>query len=218
MLERGVEVDVVRHLERQAEAGISLGDARPVVGARGGDCVLPGRAARREQLVQRRPREDVAQAREVDDLVAVPPEEASARLRSSQDPQLLELLERLEERARPDRVEKRAADVGEPGRRRLLVAPAERALVQRECGRLLAQRLLLVAEDRGRKDVEEAMLAGSGRVSVVKAGRRLEDEPARAAAADELRDSSAVGTHSPPQRIFARSPRAATSSSGTLSR
>ena len=149
MLERGVEVDVVRHLEGQAEVRFSLGDARPVVGARGGDRVLPGRSARREQLVQRRPREDVAEAREVDDLVAVAPEEAvRPGSEASQDPQLLELLHRLEERARADRVEERRAYVGEPGGRRLLVAPAERRGVERERRRPLAQRLLLVAEDR----------------------------------------------------------------------
>ena len=41
VLERRVEVDVVRDVERQTKASVSLGDARPVVGAGGGDRLLP---------------------------------------------------------------------------------------------------------------------------------------------------------------------------------
>src|SRR5690348_2833456 len=112
----------------------------------------------------------------------------SGRRRSSQDPQLLELLDGLEERARPDRVEQRAADVGKPGGRRLAVAPAEGDGVERERRRPLAQRLLLVAEDRRCEDVEVAVLAALRRIRVVEARRGLEDEPARAAAANEVRE------------------------------
>src|SRR5205814_9779587 len=66
----------------------------------------------------------------------------SGRPRSSQHSQLPELLDGLEERARPDRVEERGARVGETCRQRLLVAPAEGLGAERERGRSLAQSLL----------------------------------------------------------------------------
>ena len=83
-------------------------------------------------------------------------------------------------------MEERGAYVDETGRRRLLGAPPERGGVECEGARPLAQRVLLVAEHRRREEVEEAVLAGLRRVCVVEPGRRLEDEPARAAAADEV--------------------------------
>ena len=49
------------------------------------------------------------------------------------------------------------------------------------------QHLLLVAEDAGGKQVQEAMLA-AGRQRVMQTRRRLEPQPLVAAAADELRD------------------------------
>src|SRR5262249_38065434 len=82
----------------------------------------------------------------------------SGRRRSSQDSPPLELLHGLEERAGADRVEERRPDIGEPRGWRLPVAPAERGPVEREGGRPLAQRLLLVAEDRSREEIEEAVL------------------------------------------------------------
>jgi len=83
-------------------------------------------------------------------------------------------------------VEERRARVGETRGQRLLVAPAKGLGVERERGRSLAQSLLLVAEDRRREEVEEPVLAGVRGVRAVKAGRRLEDEPARTAAPDEV--------------------------------
>src|SRR4051795_6502378 len=67
-----------------------------------------------------------------------------------------------------------------------MIAPAEGLGVERERGRSLAQSLLLVAEDRRREEVEEPVLAGLRAVRMVKTGRRLEDEPARTAAPDEV--------------------------------
>src|SRR5690349_6983809 len=76
VLERGVEVDVVRNLERESQAGVLRRDTRPVVRTRGGDRLPPRPRSRGEQLVQRRPCEDVADARQVDGLAAVPPEQS----------------------------------------------------------------------------------------------------------------------------------------------
>src|SRR5262245_46483706 len=67
-----------------------------------------------------------------------------------------------------------------------MVAPPKRRGVERECGRLLAQRLLLVAEDRGREEVEETVLSRIGRVRVMEAGRRLEDDTQLPALSQEL--------------------------------
>src|SRR6185437_17132229 len=66
------------------------------------------------------------------------------------------------------------------------VAPPEGVGVQRKRRGALAQRLLLVAEDRRREEIEEPVLAPGGRVRVVQPCRRLEDDAAVAAAADEL--------------------------------
>ena len=73
VLARGVEVDVVRDLERQPQARRGHRRPRPVVRARRGDRVLPGLPAGGEQRVQRRLRELVAQTGEVDRLVTFPP-------------------------------------------------------------------------------------------------------------------------------------------------
>src|SRR5712691_3671501 len=66
--------------------------------------------------------------------------------------------------------------------------PTERVLVELERPRPRTQRVLLVAEDGSCEQVEEAMLAGGCRIRVMQPCRRLEDEPALAAAADERRE------------------------------
>ena len=134
--------------------------------------------------------EDVAEPGEVDRLVAVPPEQPvrsgaeAHRIPSSSSSSTgsknEQRADRVEERARARR---RAASAAPPGR-----ASGTTSASSAKRRRALAQRLLLVAEDRSREDVEEAVLAGCGRIRVVQAGGRLEDEPALAAAADELRE------------------------------
>src|SRR5207302_3207271 len=104
----------------------------------------------------------------------------------SNEPQLLELADRFEERATADRVEERVADVGDLRGSRGAVAPAERPGIELERARPFAERVLLVAEHCGGEDVQEAVLA-CRRVRVVQSGSRLEDEAALTAAADELR-------------------------------
>jgi hypothetical protein len=79
-------------------------------------------------------REDVAEPGEIDRLVAVPPQQALLpRAEPGQrNPELLELADRLEERAAADRVEQRVADVGDLRGSRDTVAPAERLCVELE--------------------------------------------------------------------------------------
>ena len=192
MLERGVEVDVVRDLERQTERRPRRADARAVVRARGRDRLAPTpRGPCGQQRVQRRLREDVAEAREVDRLVAVPPERArSARARRSRHRipscsssstgsknEQLPIEWSSEPRTSRELAGARAArsrqrnDVGVERER---PAAARAAPPPRRRRRAAASRL--------RKPCSPAL----GRIRVVQPRRRLEDEPARAAAADEV--------------------------------
>src|SRR5690348_15618066 len=83
-------------------------------------------------------------------------------------------------------MEERGAHVDELRRQRLRIAPAERRGVERERWRPLAQGLLLVSEDGGREEIEEAVLTRLGWVRVVEARGGLEDDSASSAAADEI--------------------------------
>src|SRR6185437_7627847 len=110
------------------------------------------------------------------------------RTLSSQDPQQLELRHGLEERAGADRVEQRGPRRRAGIRTGLATVPAERVLVELECAGLRAQRLLLVAEDDGGKEIEKAVLAGRRRICVVQSRRRLEQAPMFSAAPHERGD------------------------------
>ena len=78
MLERRVEVDVVRDVEREVHRHRVERRARAVVRAGSGERFVPRGAAERHQRIERRLRVDVAEAGEVDDLVAVPPADSAA--------------------------------------------------------------------------------------------------------------------------------------------
>src|SRR5262249_23458534 len=87
------------------------------------------------------------------------PRRRRTRRRSSgQHPERAQLPDRLEEGAAADRVEKQTPRVGERLRSGLAPVPAKRALVELEGAGRGAERLLLVAEDGGREEVEEAVL------------------------------------------------------------
>ncbi len=83
MLERGVEVDVVRDLEREV-LGNALARDQLLARVNELDCtrdhVLPGRTPEREELVQRLRLERRAEPGQIEDAVADP--EADARRRS----------------------------------------------------------------------------------------------------------------------------------------
>jgi len=96
-------------------------------------------------------------------------------------------------------MEERGADVDELRGQRLLVAPAERGCVEREGRSPFEQRLVLVPEDSGRDDVEEAMLARFGRVRVVEARGRLLEKITRRIDTGELKP--VVGQVVPLERI-----------------
>src|SRR5262249_20799874 len=115
------------------------------------------------------------------------PRSAAQRSRS-QDPELLQLSDRLEERARADRVAERRARLRAARGGRFALAPAERADAELERAPRRAQRLLLAPEDRGGEQVQEAVLAVRRRIRVMQPRRRLEDEPAAAAPAHERCD------------------------------
>ena len=89
-------------------------------------------------------------------------------------------------------------------RPRLAAPPAEAGRVERERrGVPLRERALLVAEDGGGEEVQEAVLAVV-RDRMVEPCRRLENEAALAARADEPRELLDAGSGAPPQRTFAR--------------
>jgi hypothetical protein len=73
VLERRVEVDVVRNVERQVQGHSRERHAWAFVGARSSERFVPRRAAERHQCIERGLRIDVAERRKVDDDVAVAP-------------------------------------------------------------------------------------------------------------------------------------------------
>ncbi len=188
MLARRVEVDVVGDVER--EAHLRVGDARAVVRASGRDRVTPRCRARGHERVQRRLREHVAQAAQVDDLPALGPREAPVgecaepghRIPSSCSSPTGSKNEQLPiECSRCVRTCSQLAGAGSAA------VPAERLGVELECSALRAQRVLLVGEDARCEQVEEPMLARVGPIRVMQPRRRLEDDAALAAAAHERR-------------------------------
>src|SRR5581483_4326340 len=105
--------------------------------------------------------------------------------RTSQDPQFVQLADRLEERAAADGMEERRAHAGELRRAGFAAPPAEGLLVELERAARRAQRVFLVAERARRQQVEEAVLPRLRRVCMVEARGRLEEDALRAAAAHE---------------------------------
>ena len=76
VLERRIEVDVVRDLERQVQGHGVDRCAWPIVCARGGERLCPRFGAERHQRIERGLLVDVTECREVDDVVAVAPAES----------------------------------------------------------------------------------------------------------------------------------------------
>src|SRR3954468_22114189 len=93
-----------------------------------------------------------------------------ARRSPSQDPQPAQLGHRLDERAAADGVDQGLARARELARAGAATVPAERVAIERERAFRRAQRFLLVPEHRCGEEVEEAVLAGAGRIRLVKAG------------------------------------------------
>src|SRR5437763_14562101 len=107
------------------------------------------------------------------------------RRNRSQDPERVQLADRLEERAAADRMEKMLAYARELVRACGAAVPAEGIGVERKRARSSSKRVLLVAEHGGREQVEEAVLPGLCRIGVMQPGRRLEAHAALAAAPHE---------------------------------
>src|SRR5439155_10048184 len=110
------------------------------------------------------------------------------RRRRSNDPERAQLADRLEERAAADRPEQRATRLRDHARSRTASTPAKGIRVELERSGRRSERFLLLAEDHCGEQVEEPVLAGRRRIRVVQPRRRLEDELAFAATADEMRE------------------------------
>ena len=212
MLDRRVEVDVVRHLERQAQLDIcAAGCAAPSCELRRArrHGLRPARRPGRDQRVQRGRAKCVAEA--VSSTTSSPARQPTRLLAGPRKtPNRSQEAERLE-LARAARRTSSCRRAEEPHARTSATRSAS-ALRSRQRNASassanapgsFSERLVLVAEDRGREQVEEAVLA-AGRTRVVQPGRRLEHEPALAAAADEPGRAPPPTAPTPPQRTFAR--------------
>src|SRR5437763_14956462 len=96
------------------------------------------------------------------------------RRNRSQDPERVQLADRLEGRAAADRMEKLLAHARELVRAGGAAVPAEGVGVERNRARSSSKRVLLVAEHAAREQVEDAVLPGVWRIGVMQPGRRLE--------------------------------------------
>ena len=207
MLERRVEVDVVGDLERQVHRRLlERDDVATALDQLDhlAESVLPRRSARGEERVQARLGELGAEPvrREVENAVArakadpglVPGDREDAEpdrpVHSGRIPEPLELLDRLEEAAAPDRVQSLASRAHELVAARTAVSPREGLWIEGECIRVdFAERGLLVAEDDRSQQVEKPVLAVAPQ-RVVETGRRLERDPALATGANETRQGA----------------------------
>ena len=116
----------------------------------------------------------------------------------------MEAVDRLLRAAAAERDEELASHAGDLVRRRLTVTPAERTGGHLERGRVfLGESVLLVAEDRGREQVQEAVLVAAAN-GVVEPGSRLERDLEAPASLDELGErrgrSAAPSRRSAPSR------------------
>src|SRR6266516_4880600 len=222
VLERGVEVDVVRDLEREACSCLARRDARPVVEARGGDRLLPCLGARGEQLVQRRPGEHVAKAREVDDLAVLAPREAAGLERAEPRHGRIPSRSSSSTGSKNEHVpiewksEARASAsrAGDASRSRQRSETASRANARGRSRSASSSSPKTAATRRLRKPCSPPSVGYAWWSPAV----ALKTSPRERQPWTNSASSSTVGTRSPPQRIFARRPRPATSSSGTPSR
>ena len=227
VLERRVEVDVVGDLEgkvrRRALEWHELG-ARgdELVDPRDG--VLPRRAPEREERVERRsprrpsrdrPQRDRGSRRRRETRRAARlrrPRTRRSRLRPSrrQHPERLELLDRLEEAAAPDRVEELLAHAGELLARRRAIAPGKGGSVEPEriasvsASAASSSPSNTAAARRLRKPCSPFPRTAWWRPAVA-----LNTSPRSRHARTKRASSASLGTSAPPQRTFARSPSSA---------
>src|SRR5579864_6179588 len=104
----------------------------------------------------------------------------------SQNPQLVQFADPLEERAAPDGMQQTRAHVLELAGSGGAAAPAERLGVELERTAWSTERVLLVGEYARREQVQEPVLARVGRIRVVQPRGCLEDDVVLAAAAHEV--------------------------------
>src|SRR6185437_12444438 len=218
VLERGVEVDVIRHVERKLETRLRERDPRPVVRSCGGDRAFPGAAALCHERIQRSPCEDAAQTGQVDGLIPVPPQQSvrtgseahrilsSSSSASGSKNEQVPIEWKSEERTS-------TSCVGNASRSRQRNEVASSAKAGSRSINASSSFPKTAAARTLRKPCSPAAVGNAWWRPAV----ALKTTPRARQPRMKSASSSTLGTRSPPQRIFARSPRAATSSSSTPS-
>ena len=229
VLERGVEVDVVGDLERQAQrrvlerheirsgadelamrATVSSQAARP--SARNG--LSDGASNTAPRPCAARSRTPCADPEPDPRLVAVDREDAEADAPVTRAAsQGLELLDRLEEAAAPDRVEELAAHTGELRGAGRTAAPARTTPRRARTPPVrVGERLLLVAGKTTAASRLRKPCSPFARTAWCSPAVALNTRLALATRADEARQLLVARNVAPPQRTFALSPRSTSSS------